>query len=151
MNIRLATKFDVNEIIEMLKHFRNHSPVAEMANCDNHEYMSQVIHQILVGRGVLIVAEKDNKLMGMIVGYIDRSIWDPELFVLNELAFWVEPEYRGSSAAYRLLKKYNEETEKLKESGRIKLYTMTKMVNSPDMDYSRFGYKKVEEHWVGGI
>lgn len=151
MIIREANKFDVHEVIEMLLRFRKETPIQEMANCENTEYVGQVIHQILVGRGVIFVAEKDNKLVGTIIGYIDRSIWDPEMLILNELAFWVEPEYRGTSAGYRLLKKYNEAVKQLKDMGRIKLYTLSKMVNSPDLDYGRFGYKKVEEHWVGGM
>lgn len=151
MIIREANKFDTPDIIEMLLRFRKETPIQEMAKCENTTYVSQVIHQILVGRGVIFVAEKDNKLVGTIIGYIDRSIWDPEFLILNELAFWVEPEYRGTSAGYRLLKKYNESVKQLKDMGRIKLYTMSKMVNSPDLDYGRFGYKKIEEHWVGGM
>lgn len=151
MIIREANKFDVNEIIEMLKLFRNQAPIEEITQCNNIEYISQVIHHILIGRGVLLVAEKENKLVGMIIGYIHNSVWDPEMLILNELAFYVKPEYRGTSAGYRLLKKYNETVKQLKDMGRIKLYTLSKMVNSPDLDYGRFGYKKVEEHWVGGM
>lgn len=151
MQIKKATKFDLPEIIEMLKHFRENTPISIMAECDNHDYISQLIHHILIGRGIVLLAEKDSRVIGMIMGYIDKTIWDPNILVMNELAFWVEPEYRGTSAAYRLIKTYNDEVNKLKGEGRIKLFTMSKMINSPDLDYGRFGYKKIEEHWVGGI
>jgi hypothetical protein len=65
--------------------------------------------------------------------------------------YWVEPEHRNTTAGYRLLKEYNKQAEKLVEEGKIKLFTMTKMVNSPDLDFSRFGYKKTEEVWVAGV
>jgi N-acetylglutamate synthase-like GNAT family acetyltransferase len=149
--IRQANRFDEPQIIEMLKHFRDNAPIKQMKECDNTQHISTLIHHILVGRGILLVAEENNVLVGMIVGYISASLWDPKLLVLNELAFWVEPEHRGSTAGYRLLKKYNELAQELVKNKRITLYTMTKMVNSPDLDYGRFGYKKVEEHWVGGI
>jgi RimJ/RimL family protein N-acetyltransferase len=86
----------------------------------------------------------------MIIGYIDQNVWDPEIKVLKELVYWVEPEHRNTTAGYRLLKAYNDKAKELVNENRIQLYTMTKMVNSPDLDFSRFGYTKTEEIWVAG-
>lgn len=149
MNIRLANKFDLPHIINMLKHFRDHSPVDEIKKCDNEMYISTLYNHILAGRGIAYVAEHDQPI-GMIIGFIDQNIWDPEIKVLKELVYWVEVEYRNTSAGYRLLKAYNDHAKTLVDSDRIQLYTMTKMVNSPDLDFSRFGYKKTEEIWVAG-
>jgi len=151
MKIRLANKFDEPIIVEMLKHFRSATPISKMNDCDNRSYISELINHILVGRGVILLAEKNDKVVGMMIGYISKTIWDPLMLVMNELTFWVEPEYRGTSAGYKLLKTYSDYAKKLKDEGRIEMYTMSKMVNSPDIDYGRFGYQKVEENWVGGI
>lgn len=151
MNIRLANKFDQPEILEMLRHFREQTPIEQFKYCDNAEYISSLYHALLVGGGVALVAECDDKVAGMILGIIEQSIWDPNNFLLRELCYWVEPEYRGTTAGYRLLKKYNEIAEDLKLQNRIQMYTMTKMVNSPDIDFTRFGYKKTEEVWVAGV
>jgi hypothetical protein len=59
----------------------------------------------------------------------------------------VYPEYRGTSAGYRLLSKYNEVAQSLSDMGRIKTWTISKMVNSPDLDYGKLGYRKIEETW----
>jgi N-acetylglutamate synthase-like GNAT family acetyltransferase len=149
MNIRLANKFDTPYIINMLRHFRDASPVEKIKECNNEQYISALYHSIIVGRGVAIVAEYDQPI-GMIMGYIDQNVWDPEIRVLKELVYWVEPAYRGTTAGYRLIKAYNDKAKELVEQNRIQLYTMTKMINSPDLDFSRFGYRKTEEVWVAG-
>jgi hypothetical protein len=149
MNIRPANKFDLPYIINMLRHFRDNSPVDKIKECNNEVYISTLFHSILVGRGIAYVAEYDQPF-GMIIGYIDQNIWDPEIKVLKELVYWVEPNHRQTTAGYRLLKAYNDRAKELISENRIQLYTMTKMVNSPDLDFSRFGYTKTEEVWVAG-
>jgi hypothetical protein len=66
---------------------------------------------------------------------------------MNELAYWVNPEARGTSAGYRLLKTYVDIATIMKNSGEITYFTVSKMINSPDLNYERFGFKKLEETW----
>jgi len=150
MKIRHANKFDQQEIFRMLRSFRNETPIEEMKYCDNEEYISKMFRHILLGGGIALVAE-DDKVCGMIIGVKDINIWDPEIKILRELCYWVDTEYRGTTAGYRLLKEYSKEAEKLRDEQKIKMYTMTKMTTSPDIDFSRFGYKKTEEVWVAGV
>ena len=150
MKIRLANKFDLPEIIRMLRNFRNHTPIDKMRDCDNEEYVSKVFHHILLGGGVALIAEKDDQAVGMILGVINQNVWDPDINVLHELAYWVDQEHRGTSAGYRLIVEYNKQAEQLVKDSKIDLYTMTKMQTSPDLDFKRFGYRKSEEIWVAG-
>jgi N-acetylglutamate synthase-like GNAT family acetyltransferase len=150
MNIRLANKFDQPEILEMLRHFREQTPIEDIKNCDNAEYISSLYHALLVGGGIALVAEINDEIIGMVLGIIEQNIWDPNKYLLRELVYWVEPKARGTTAGYRLLKEYNKFAEELKKQNRIHMYTMTKMVNSPDIDFNRFGYRKIEEVWVAG-
>ena len=131
----------------MLKDYRSNTPVSMFANCNDEEYINKLLAHIFAGRGIALLAYKDDKPAGMLLGIIDQSIWDPELCVLKELAYWVSPEYRGSTAAYRLLSKYNDIAQSLIDSGRIKTWTISKMINSPNLDYGKFGFRKIEETW----
>jgi hypothetical protein len=72
---------------------------------------------------------------------------DPKILMLNELAYWVNPESRMSSAGYKLIKRYQEAAEELKQQNDIQAYTISKMVTSPDLKYDRFGFEKIEEMW----
>jgi len=149
MNIRQANKFDYPHIIEMLKHFRDQSPIQVLSTASNEEYVSKLINAILHGRGVILLAEKTQPI-GMLMAVIDQNIWDPDVLIMKELVYWVEPEHRGSTAGYRLLNEYNKLAKNMVDNDRIKFYTMSKLTKSPDLDYNRFGYDKIEETWVAG-
>ena len=164
MKIREANKFDLPEVIAMLRNFRMQTPIDTMKECNNEEHINMLFHHVILGGGISFVAEKDTKLVGIIIGIKDHNIFDPDLTMLKELVFWVEKEHRGSSAGYKLIKSYNKalwqltistsynkKAQELVDEKEIIMYTMTKMVNSPDLDFSRFGYKKLEEVWVAGV
>jgi hypothetical protein len=38
--------------------------------------------------------------------------------------------------------------KQLKAQDRIKMFTITKMVTSPDIKYGKFGFAKLDENWV---
>jgi N-acetylglutamate synthase-like GNAT family acetyltransferase len=150
MKVRVANKFDLPIVLDMLRNFRNHTPIDIMRECNNEEYINKLFHHVILGGGVALIAE-DKGVAGMIIGVKDQNVWDPEIKVLRELVYWVEPEYRGTTAGYKLLLKYNKLAQELVDTQKINMYTMTKMVNSPDLDFTRFGYKKTEEVWVAGV
>lgn len=146
--IRQANKFDIPQIIEMLKQYRNESNVEILRQANNQEYIEKLLTELIAGMGFVLVAEKDNQLIGMIIAGIIENIWNPAIKQCSELAYWVSPEHRGSTAAYRLIKQYTNECDKLFKSGRIQMNTISKMVNSPDLKYQKFGFQKLEETWV---
>jgi N-acetylglutamate synthase-like GNAT family acetyltransferase len=150
MIIREANRFDLPAIVEMLKNFRAATPLECMNECDNVQHISMLLHTALVGGGIALVA-LDNQVrpIGMIIGLIEQNIWDQNIYALRELCFWVEPEQRNTSAGYRLLHEYTRLAKQMVNAGRITMFTMTKMTNSPDLKLQKFGYEKVEETWVG--
>jgi N-acetylglutamate synthase-like GNAT family acetyltransferase len=147
MKIRQASRFDIPRLIELMKHYREQSPLACLKQSNNETYVESVLYHITLGKGVIYVAEHEGLVVGMIVAIKNQNIWDPEIYTYNELAYWVEPEHRGTSAGFKLLKRYQEAAEQAKVLGTIKYYTITKMINSPDLSYDRFGFRKLEEMW----
>lgn len=147
MIVRPATKWDTIDIIDMLRNYRSQTTWNRLAECDNEEYIRTMLSHILAGAGCIFVAEKDQDVVGMLVAIKNNSIWDPNLWLMQELCYWVEPEHRGTSAGYRLIKTYVDHCEQLKSQGQIEAYTISKMVNSPDLNYSKFGFDKQEEMW----
>lgn len=147
MIVRKANKWDVSDIITMLRHYRECTPWPRLARCDNEEYVRKMLTHIFAGGGVVFVAEKDADIVGMLIAVKNNNVWDPDLWLMNELCYWVEPDHRGTTAGYRLIKSYVDHCEELKQAGSIESYTISKMVNSPDLDYTRFGFTKLEEMW----
>jgi len=148
--IRNGNKYDTPHVIRMLHNFRKLNPIESLTDMGDETHVSMLYNAIIHGRGIALIAEKTEPI-GLFLSIIDQNIWDPKLIVLKELAYYVEPEYRNTTIGYRLITEYNKQAELLVKNNRIKFYTMTKTTKSPDLDFSRFGYNKVEETWVAGV
>ena len=146
--IRQANKFDLPEIIRMLKNYRDNSPIKILREANNEEHIINLMSQIFYGAGFIFIAEKNDVCIGMLIAAYIPNLWNPKAIQCSEIAYWVEPEYRGSSAAYRLIAAYIKECEKLKEESKIEFYTIAKMINSPDLKFNKFGFQKLEETWI---
>jgi hypothetical protein len=146
--IRKANRFDIPAVLDMLRSYRNETPLDFLRDADDAEYVSQMLTELIAGKGIVLLAEIDDKPAGMMIAAVMPSVWSPKHFVLTEFAYWVEPQHRGSTAGYRLLRAYLDEAISLKEAGRICNAFISKMVNSPDLKLSKFGFSKLEEFWV---
>ena len=151
MKVRKATKFDLPKIIEMLHRYKLAGPTNISNAFDNEDHVTILYAHIMAGKGLALVSEKDNVITGMLLAMVDSIIWDPDTRIMRELAYWVDEEYRGSSAGYRLLSEYVKQANEMVDEGRINAYVITKMANSPDLKYDKFGFTKTEEIWVAGV
>lgn len=146
MKIRTATRHDTEAIIDMLRQYRDHSPIL-MHRQTQDDHARRVLDHIFAGMGQIWLSEEQWGVTGMLIAMLNPNLWDPKILVLNELAYWVNPEARGSSAGYRLIQAYKAYAEEQKALGNIHAYTISKMVTSPDLKYERFGFAKIEEMW----
>lgn len=148
MMIRKANRFDIPAVLDMLRSYRNETPLDFLRDADDAEYVSQMLTELIAGKGMVLLAEIEGKPAGMMIAAVMPSVWSPKHFVLTEFAYWVEPKHRGSTAGYRLMRAYLDEAILLKDAGRICNAFISKMVNSPDLKLSKFGFSKLEEFWV---
>ena len=93
-----------------------------------------------------IVFIKDN--VGLIMGVVMPTIWCNKTFVLHEFAWWVRPEHRTGTIGYKLVKAYIDFGNKLKEQGRIIFFTLSKLPDTPNLDYTKLGFAKLDENWI---
>lgn len=147
MKVRDATPFDIPAILDMLRQYRSQTPLPFLHDADDEIYITRVLTEIMAGRGVALIAEGD-KIDGMLLAQVAPSAWSPKNLLMTEMAYWMNPDARGSSGGYRLLSAYVEHGQALKDSGRISAFFISKMVNSPDLQYQKFGFTKLEEYWV---
>jgi len=147
MRVRHATPFDIPALISLLREYRSQTPLQFLSEADDEKYITNMLNEIISGKGVALVAENGN-VFGMLLAGIHPSRWSPKHLLMTELAYWVSPEHRGGTAGYRLLNMYVAEAQAQKDSGRICNFFISKMVNSPDLSYDKFGFQKLEEFWV---
>ena len=163
MAVRKANKFDVPSILEL-----GHNAGLYRANCDIDLYKvdgevvsfmntdssdswkdtpRKILTHILAGAGIAYVYEKDKKVVGLIVAIKVPLLWDFNKYLMQEILYWIEPEYRGGSAAYRLLQAYVNECDSLKDNKQIMNYTMSIDANRK-LNLAKLGFKKTEQVWI---
>jgi N-acetylglutamate synthase-like GNAT family acetyltransferase len=142
--IRQANKYDKIQLQEMMRMFRDESPIDQYKDIDNPEYFNSLVDSLIAGKGIIFI--EDN--IGFIMAIITPTIWCDKTYAMYELAWYVKPKYRMGMVGIRLLKEYINYASQLKEQGKIKLFTVTKMVTTPDLNYAKLGFKKIEENWM---
>lgn len=142
--IRLANKYDKTEIIQMMQAFRKESQIDQYGDLENTEYWDRLLSSIFAGQGFVYI----DSGKGLIMGCIFPSIWCDKTFGLHELAWYVMPDHRNTTVGARLFHAYLQEANNLKQSGRIKYYIMSKLANSPELKYEKYGFKKLDENWI---
>lgn len=110
MIVRPATMEDVPRLVEMARRFYPLSPYPAIYGDMPEEQAAglvivtmQGLAEYGVAPGVMLVAEKDGELIGMLCAHIDAATFTPAV-VAAELVWWMEPEHRGSMAAVRMVK-----------------------------------------------
>ena len=144
--IRIANKFDVPQILDMLRNYRDSGKIYGVKDITDEATPIRILTHILAGGGIAYVDQKDNELIGMLLAVKTPYLWDHTKFVMNEIVYWVEPEHRGSTTGYRLLSKYIEHCDNLVEDNVIVNYTMSQM-EGQQLNYSRFGLRPIEHTW----
>jgi len=142
--IRQATKYDKKQIIEMMKSFREESKIEQLKQLDNEPYWNRLLDSIFAGQGVVFI--KDN--VGLIMGVVMPTIWCNKTFVMHEFAWWVKKEHRTGTTAYRLVKEYIKYGNQLKEQRRIIFFTLSKLAITPELNYTKLGFEKLDENWI---
>ena len=152
MKIRLANKFDVKQVIDLIHKFQeaNKLPESLMEELDD-TYLNKLFHHLILGAGVVYLAEVDSNVVGMIIGLKSSSPWFPNQITLKELMLYTIKEYEGKGIGSKLLKAYNDKAKELLENKEISLYAVSITRDLGKLDYKKYGYKKIEETWAIGI
>ena len=148
MKIRKATIQDFDRIMEMMIDFANHSPYSPQ---NNPEYGDTYVRRLLCSfmqNGCILLADHNDKVIGMLIGQTQPDPWLPHIKTLKEIAWWVDPEHRMTSAGYKLLLRYIKYGKALKEAGEISGFTLTNMEQSPDFDLEKRGWRPVEKNYI---
>lgn len=145
MNIRMASKEDIEQGKKALlinkKEFDKEFQVKGLIVTE--QYYESLIN-ICLDKGLIVVAEEDNKIIGCIMAIINPNIFS----ALNELVTivtWVHKDKRNSSAFYRMFKLYEKHFTKLKEENKIDRVLMAKLSDRTNVKYENLGFKLIEK------
>lgn len=126
-----------------MREYANEAPIEQFKDSlnQNPEYFAQLIYEIINGKGFVLV---DNEVNGMLIAVITPNIWCPKVIELKELAWWVKPTHRQGTLGGKLWLEFDKKSKELLNNSRIDIVYSTIMVSSPDINYEKRGYKKLE-------
>ena len=140
MNLRIATEEDM----EMLKHYSiNFLSTIEYKNYYDKETLDSLILDILKApkdKYMCLIAEG-----GMIAGFAQPFLFNKDILVASEIAWWVEPDMRGTGLGQELLEGFEYWA---KEKAGCKLVTMVSLDETLGKFYEKNGYKLYERAYM---
>lgn len=125
--IRNGTTDDIPAVVDMSFKFYAQTPYA--AHVPLREDTAAGLALMTMRQDTLLVAEVDGAVVGMLSAFIDRFTFNPDYFIVNELAFWVNEEARGSSIAVKMVRAMR---ERCREKG-VKFFSMAALSSSPEV------------------
>jgi N-acetylglutamate synthase-like GNAT family acetyltransferase len=145
--IRLATRYDIPRLLEIVEEYALENPVRILANSKNHsaKHVEELLFNIIKGRGFVFI---DNYMCGAIIGIKQRNIWCPEVKELHELLWWVEPKHRNGSIGGRLWKAYDQVATEMLKRNEVDCVFTSISASGPLIDYTKRGYKAVGASFV---
>ena len=140
--IREATREDVHRLLPLANEF------AESLGFGDELDLRTSAHHLsnMINNGFILVAEKDDEIVGLIGGMVVTSPWNAHRKILEEQIYFVASTHRNSSLGARLLKQYHEKASEFD----VFMSTLKLMHNSPDISkhYEKMGYSELETTYV---
>ena len=151
MIVRGAVFVDYESIKRFMIDFANANPFKGLHNPHyNDMYANRLIDKIRKN-GVALVAEKDGEIIGMLLAMVQGDIWLPIIKTMREVAWWVDPEHRGSSAGAKLLAEYTKIGDQLVDNNIISAYTITTLGMGDHLNLQKRGWSPIETNFVKGV
>lgn len=116
MEIRNATIDDVDALVELGEMMHAESPRFRTLTYDPVKVAGVVQYLLHDPAAQVLVAEHEAQIVGMLAGIIVEHFFGPDCYA-TDYVFYVHPAYRGTSAAPRLYRAWE---ELLKADGRVK-------------------------------
>jgi len=149
MIIREAHAGDVPELSAMGLRFYRAGKFSEKKLDFNTQSLCEFLFFLITAEvGLLLVAEKDGKIIGSIAGIIAPWMLSFQQSTITETWWWVDPEYRTTMAGVKLLREFENKARGLGVSfcmmGTHDVYTEDKLQRF----YRKLKYKHLEHKYI---
>lgn len=139
--IRKANKFDLPELIEIMRQYAAESPMSALANPSAHDadHVERLLLSLIAGRGFVLLDALDR---GMLAAVVMPNIWCPSVIEVREMAWWVHPGHRGGTVGGRLFIEFQRQAQALITLGRA--HVVCASLIHDDLDLGKQGFRKLE-------
>lgn len=145
--LRLATLEDIDWLVSCARKFHIASPynVVGFSESKSHGIFESVIRGKLED-GVILVVLQDEAPIGFLAGMVSQPLFSSQRIAM-ELAWWVEPDQRGTRASLLVYRAYEDWARRV---GCVAIQGAYLPGFSPGLDkfYERRGYRQVETSYM---
>jgi len=137
--IRLANKFDIDDIVRLLKEFaiESNNPLTLNPLKWSKTYVENVLTNILAGRGFVLI---DDEKTGILIAIKSQCFWIENVWQLQEVML----HSKSKILMYRLIKEYIKIARKMITNNEI---AHAMICSYKDDRFERLGMIKNEIHW----
>lgn len=135
--IRKAEMKDVQKIADVLRAFRNDTVAPDYLRGPGEPTRAS---EYFIVRNIphTFVAVDGEEVVGVLISHIGAMPLLSDIYLLEEVCWYVMPSHRHTTLGYRLMKAWKEYGLDLKEQGKVKAVLMHTMSGSP-VDMERHG------------
>ena len=137
--IRLANKYDTQDIIRLLKEFviTSDNSMTQDPMMWSKTYIEATLASIFAGKGFILI---DDEKTGFLVAVRNQCFWLEGVYQLQEVMLHGQ----NKMLMYRLIKEYVKIAREMLARGEIYQAVMS---SYKDDKFERIGLKKLEVHW----
>lgn len=112
MIIRDATLNDAPDLLRMGELMHHESPRFNKFTFDLDKTRKLIEFLVTNSNGIVIVAERDGKLIGMLGGMVSEHFFSRDTYACDFVVF-IDPEHRGGSTVIRMIKLFEQRAKDL--------------------------------------
>jgi L-amino acid N-acyltransferase YncA len=144
ITVRDATRDDIPALLPQARAFADTFD-AKTALWPGDTEAAQFLARFIEEQPVFVAETEDGTLVGFIMGMFAPHYFNQQILTLTELAWWVQPEHRGSRAALLLLQAFS-------DCGALHAeWTMLSLEESSqlnDRTLAKRGFRRVERSYL---
>lgn len=141
MLVRPATIHDTDAVLAMAEKFWAASGYDRQGPFDPGHTVA--LMDLLMSAGILLVAEHDGQVVGMVGLIVSPSLCSPAATMAVEVAWWVEPDQRRTGAALALMRAV-EPAARARGCRAIQMHTLANSPPQASAAYRRLGFAPSE-------
>lgn len=104
--IRRATSADIEPIVEMCNRFLQYTEYRSVINPADGEIHNAM--NFILENGAIFVADQAGVVVGFIACFISSAWFSASTKIAMEMAWWMNEDHRGGTAAIRLVRAYED-------------------------------------------
>ena len=148
MITRFAQPGDIESVVKLLLQFAEEARVGfRSARGDDSARLTRQVTE-WQQRHYVRVACQDNSVVGILIAELGQDFWDPDRKLLQERAWYVQPDSRGTRAGGQLWLAWDRDAAQYLSEGRVHAVLLSTQGPDTSFDPSRRGWRLIEQTWM---